>query len=312
MFPWEIEVPVIAGDNSIQINVAIASLSANYGGGTVYLDPGVYTVAGPILRKSNIKIRGAFNGSGIWDAFSSGGTILKWTGATGATVIYEAPSADQKPVINGGISDLTIDGGGIAANGLQSLSTSYAEYRRIHCVGATSNGFYFGTQNTTTATLNYRNRLDSLSAVATGGGNGFVFDGVPGSGRNTCFMTATNLTAAFFNGCGFALLNADDCVFVGCSASLISGGSGGAGIYFGGSSDGSGKAANANQLYGFWTNGYINSAGGTYPSRGNIVYTSCMDGKPLIYQQSGSTVTIMAVDGEPGLNGLVRGWPSAG
>lgn len=306
MFYWEMEVPSVVGDNSIPINAAIAILSAG-GGGTVYLGPSIYTVAGSILRQSNVRIKGAFNGSGIWDAFSSSGTIVKWTGSAGGTVFLDAPGLDQKPVLNGGISDLTIDcGGGIAAYGLQSLSTSYAEYKRLHCVGAYSQSYYFGTLNTPVATLNYRTRLDSLSSVATGSANGFVLDGVPGSGRNTCFMTATNLTAAFLNGCGFSLPNADDNVFVGCSASLIHGGSGGAGVYFGGSSDGGGKAANANQFYGFWTNGYINSAGGSTPSRGNIVYTSCMDGKPLIYQQAGSDLTVVAVSGEPGLNGFVR------
>lgn len=306
MFAWEVEVPAISGDNSVPINAAIASLSTGSGGGTVYLDAAVYTVSNPVLRKRNVFIKGAFKAPGQWETVATKGTIVRWTGASGGNVFIDQPSDDPAKILNGGISDLTIDGAGLANAGLSSLNAYFAQYARMHCFGVTSYAYYFGTLPTTSVEQNRNNLLDGLSAALAGSANGFTLDGTPGSGRNTCFMVAKNCAVSHLNGHGFMISNGDDNCFYGCSASRGTGGAG-MGVLFGGSSDGSGKAAYGTQMYGFWSNGGIHGVGGSSPSRGNIVYTTGVDGLPLIYQDSGAVLTVVSVAGEStGEYGFIR------
>jgi hypothetical protein len=307
MSSWEIEVPAITGDNSVPINAAIAFLSANYGGGTVYLDPAVYTLTNPILGASGVMLKGAFNGSHLFSTAVSTGTILRWTGAAGGTVLYDAPATGADHIDGGGASDFAIDGAGVASIGLQDLNSYCRRYARIHTTGVTAYAYYLSTVMTTAVNPNYHTELDSLTAAVFGGAHGIVLDGTPGAGRNTCFVSARNCHMTYQNGVAYCLSNCDDCGFVDCACSRMTGGTG-TGIYFGGSSDGSGKCAIANRFLGWNSGGLgaISASGGTYASRGNYVLANGEDGLPVIYQATGSTITVDVYDGEPGFNGFCR------
>lgn len=63
------------------INTAITNCS-NAGGGTVYLDSGTYTIAGPIYLKSNVTLRGAGANYPWLPTASSDSTTLNLTGST--------------------------------------------------------------------------------------------------------------------------------------------------------------------------------------------------------------------------------------
>lgn len=305
---WEIVVPLAPGDMAGAINGAISDLSAKFGGGTVYLEPAIYEVASPILRRSNIFIRGAFRGAGIWDSLVSAGTIIKWIGEPGGDVFSDKPVGDESRIDNGGISDLSIDGGGSAANGLCCLSSSRAHYKNLHIVGVTGNGIYCGTMKTSSPLPNYRTGFESVTVSVGGGANGITLDGIHGSGLNTCFVVATDTHVTVKDGVAYALCNADDCYFFGAGSSRQAGGKGAA-IYFGNSPDGGISGAFSNQFYGFWGDGMIVAGA---DSRGNIVYTSSMDKYPEIYEAPGAVLTVVAVAGELGLNGFVRNGLSAG
>jgi len=302
---WEMLIAPAAGDSAPAINSAISSMASTHGGGTVRLHPLAYTLEAPIVRASNVKIKGAFCGAHLFDTALSEGTILTWAGAQGGVVIYDAPAVGADRIDNGGVFDLSIDGAGVARTGLQSMSSYCAKYARIHCVGVTAQAYYFGTLPSPAAIANYHSRLDDLTAAVIGPTHGIVLDGTPGAGRNTCFVSARNCHITFQHGVAYALSNCDDCGFVDCAGSMVPG-SRGAGIYFGGSSDGSLKAAYANRFIGWNCNAPISAAGGTSPSRGNLVVTNSVDGVPAIYQSTGATITVANYDGEVGFNGFVR------
>lgn len=292
-------------DEAPELNALIQVLDKRDGGGSIHLEPRVYLLQTPIKRTSNITIKGAFCGPNLFDAAVTSGTILKWIGPAGGTVIYDGPSGNSFKIDNGGVSDLSIDGSGIAAFGLQCMSAYYARYANVHCVAVKSAAYYFGTLPTNTPSPNYHARLDDLSACVTGVCNGIVLDGTPGSGRNTCFLSARNCHITFQHGVSYALSNCDDCGFLDCASSMMVGGHG-IGIYFGGSGDGSGNAAYGNRFLGWKGNASIVASSGSSPSRGNYVLTNSVDGVPLIYQAQGSTVTVESYDGEIGFGGLVR------
>jgi len=299
---WEIDVPWTLGDNAPAINGAISDLATGPGGGTVYLEPAVYSIGSPILRRSNIFIKGAFRGPAIWDSVAATGTIIRWAGPAGGNIFSDKPFDSESRIDNGGISDLSIDGFGIAGNGISCLSSSRAHYKDLHIVGVTANGVYCGTMKTSAPLPNYRTSLESVTVSVGGGANGITLDGIRGSSLNTCFVVATDTHVTIKDGCAYALCNADDCYFFGAGSSRQAGGKGAA-IYFGNSPDGGISGAFSNQFYGFWGDGMIVAGDG---SRGNIVYTSSMDKYPEMYAGAGAVLTVVAVAGEVGLNGFVR------
>ena len=305
---WELTVePGKLGDDGVAINAAIQQLVTDYGGGTIKLEPAVYIIKTSIIGASNVTIKGAFCGGHIFDASVSLGTILCWRGPAGYSVLYDAPFSTDDRIDNGGASDLSIDCAGVASIGLSDYNSYCRRYSRIHCVGATGYAFYFSTVMKPTVNPNYHTELDTLTAVSLKGAHGIVLDGTPGSGRNTCFLSARNCHVTYEDGVAFCLVNCDDCGFLDCACSRVAGKSG-TGIWFGGSSDGSGKCAIANRFLG-WNSGglgYISAAGGTYASRGNYVLANAEDGMPRIYQAPGTTLTVDIYDGEPGYNGLCR------
>lgn len=285
--------------DDIAINKALAAI-AMAGGGILKLEPQIYILEKPLRRTHNVTIAGAYNGANLFDWRVSKGTVLCWGDGDGP-VILDAPADGEGKIDNGGVRDLTIDGNNKATIGLQSMSAYYARYSRIHCIGVKRYSYYFGTIQAP----NYHCHLDDLTAVALGAACGIVLDGAPGSGLNTCFISARNCHITFQNGIAYALSNCDDCGFTDCAASRGKSTTGTA-IWFGGSSDGSLKAAYANRFIGFNSNAPIAAAGGSSPSRGNLVLTNAVDGIPLIYQQSNSTLTVESYDGELGLNGFIR------
>ena len=306
MSDWEILVKAKGMDTSADINEAVTTLVSEYGGGTVLLEPEIYYLAHSITRASNVTIKGAFNGANCFDGAVALGTILKWAGPPGFSVVYDAPMNGRSVINNGGVENLSIDGSGIASIGLASWNAFYAHYSKLHCIGVRDHAYYFSSQGTGP---NYHPYLDSITAALIGGANGIVLDGPAIPGSNTCFLSARNCHITFQNGCAYALCNADDCGFSDCASSMIVGGSG-YGIYFGGSEDTGGvvKAAYGNRFIG-WNSGNeapIAARGGAFPSRGNYVLCNAVDGQPIIYQSSSATLTVEAYDGEAGFNGFLR------
>jgi len=295
MLSWEMHVDPIAGDNSVPINAAIAALASSNQGGTVHLAPVTYTIENPIIGRSNVLLKGAFNGAHLFDSVVNSGTILRWDGVAGGTALYDAPASEAD----------RIDCAGIGGIGLQCLSAYYRRYARIHCVGATTYAYYWGTLWSTNVVPNYHPQMDSLTAVVTGAAHGIVLDGYPSSGRDTCFASARNCHITFQNGIAYCIPNADNCGFVDCAGSRMSGASG-TQIWFGGSNNG--KCAQSNRFLGYncGGGGYISAADGSYPSRGNYVLTNAEDGVPDIYRAHGASLTVDVFDGEPGYNGFVR------
>lgn len=299
-------------DAALAINAAIAALASSYGGGTIELEPSVYSLQTPIERRRNVLIKGAFNGSFLFGGQPDFGTVLKWAGAVNGTCVTDTPVAgDTVPFFGGGITDLTIDGNGVAANGLVATSVSRARYERLNVKGVTQNALYFTTVAGQALVQTYRVRLDDIDVNVSGAANGIVLDGVTGSGSNTCFMSARNCHVTFENGVAYCLLYADDCTFVACGGSKVTGGTGAA-IFFSGTSDGTEKAAYGNQFLGFNLNATIRAQGGWNPSRGNLVLATAVDAVPPISQDSNATMTLLITDGESGFNGFVRGWPANG
>lgn len=307
MASWELSVPPIVGDNGLVINQAIQSLSAMDGGGKVLLEPAVYSLQTPIQGASNVFLRGAFCGAHLFDSTVALGTILRWTGSPAAAVVLDAPASGASRIDGGGLSDVSIDCAGLTGTGLQDMSSYMRRYSRIHVVGARSYAYYFGTVYQSFVNPNYHSRLDSLTAVALGNTHGIVLDGAPGSGLDTAFLSARNCHITFQNGVAYCLSNADNCGFLDCAASKMVDATGAA-IWFGGSSDGSGKCACSNRFLGFHHgNGTISAAGGNNPARGNYVLTNSMDGVPVLYADKahGATLAVDCYDGESGFNGVV-------
>lgn len=304
-------------DDALAINAASAQLVSQFGGGTIELDAAAYNIKTTITRGPCVKIKGAFCGAGVFGT-PAVGTILKWSGASGGIVVNDTPGATATSWLQGGgLQDLSIDGNGKAAIGLLSQSTMRANYRDLHICGGTGTCFYFSSisPNNTQALANYHSNLENCSANATGQANGFIFDG-PASpsvgGRNTCFLNGRNLHASHENGTAFGFLSCDDIVLVGCGASRVSGGTGPS-LYYQGVSDNSGRAAYGNMIFGFNANSQIVAAGGSNPSRGNLIVMTSVDGFPGLYQTGGATVSLITLDGELGVaNGFCRGLPPAG
>jgi len=303
---WKTIVSPGSDDDSEAINIAIAELVTKYKGGTIYLEPKVYNLQSSILGASNIKIKGAFNGSHLFDNSILIGTVLRWTAPIPGAVIYAAPQPEAYKIDNFHVSNLSIDGGFKASIGTKFLSTYYSSLSHIHCVGMTSYAFYCGTSPTTKIGPNYHTKFDNLSACVLGNTHGIGLDGIPGGGRNTCFLSARNCHITYQNGIAYVLANCDDCSFLDCAASRINGSTGTA-IWFGGTSDGSFRAATSNRFMGFHPgNGAIIGAGGTYPSRGNYVLTNAMDGRPVVWadKAKGATLRANVFDGEIGFDGF--------
>jgi hypothetical protein len=219
--------PPAAGgvDAAPLINAAVNDIYANQRAATLYLDVGTYSVQSSILRRRNFFIKGAVQGSWVFNGPPTHGTIIKWAGPAGGSVFYETlGSGDTEPFSGGGVSNLSVDCSDTAAEGIMLVSGSSVSYKNLFVYGATAHSIYFGTRAAAPVmTQTYSNTLEDISIHCSGGTNGFVLDGAPGSGMNTCFTYTSKMHITFESGTAFDFTNADNNYFFGCAASMVPG-----------------------------------------------------------------------------------------
>jgi hypothetical protein len=122
-----------ATDDSAALQAAINS-AASRGGGDVWLSRKVYAHSQTLnISTSCIRLRG--HGSGAWHDFPteevvSAATRLKWTGASGGTMVQIQPAANvTQNIQDNGIEGIYFDSSGTAGYGVRLLSSSGGTYK---------------------------------------------------------------------------------------------------------------------------------------------------------------------------------------
>jgi hypothetical protein len=194
------------------INSAIAAAAAN-GGGTVMIPAGTFNVATALTQTAaGVHIQGAGVGnprdnaqSGSFQAI----TRLVWTGTAGATMFYEAPSANET-LYSADVAGITFDCGSLAnicaefANVSNSIiDIGVAEPRTI--------GAYITTIGSVTdapGTQQNNISINSRSTNTSYSPTGILIDG--NSGLNVSYNRFVSLYAWYTNGDGIVFSNQDN------------------------------------------------------------------------------------------------------
>ena len=138
-------------DDGRAINDAVAALPAN--GGIIMLTPGTYNIHTTIrVTKSGVKIRGYGNRRiSFSDDSLSPLTNLVWGGASGGTVVEFVPPVANDRLRDLELSDLNIDGGGIATTGLVLNRVTTSRFCRVTVTHLQNNPNTIGIKLTTDA-----------------------------------------------------------------------------------------------------------------------------------------------------------------
>lgn len=186
---------------------------ADFGGGTVVLTPGVYTVAsGLAINTPFVRLVGA--GCGWFSGtHTERATTIKYTGAGGTVLTLTSVSgASNQKVADCAILGIAIDGNSLASIGLLVASVNQCEFD-VSIAGCTSVQCEWKTVATLADTTNNQhNRVKHLRVRATGSANGIKFDTdvLPG---NTSMNVFGYLYAQHVDGYGVRLGNTDNNVF---------------------------------------------------------------------------------------------------
>jgi hypothetical protein len=111
--------PTGAADSTAAIQAKIDAVGV--AGGIVYVPTGTYSVTG-LLLPSGVTLQGGNSGGQV-----GGPSKLVYAGAAGGTCI--GPKVRTSDTINVGIIGLSVDGGGLAAIGIDMYRTSYSRLR---------------------------------------------------------------------------------------------------------------------------------------------------------------------------------------
>jgi hypothetical protein len=156
------------------INAAITSLPSN--GGIIMLTPGTYGIDETIvIAKDGVKLRGY---GGTWEGDGSGSTtvpltLLQWLASSGAGPVVSLASPNTVDLIQDlEVTDLTIDGGGVAATGLALNQVMNSRLIKMHVqnlMTRTEAAYSTGILLTTSATANHIgtswNLFENCSAI---------------------------------------------------------------------------------------------------------------------------------------------------
>jgi hypothetical protein len=298
-------------DDLSAINAAIAAVGI--AGGSIHFPPGTYAVSGTInINVPNVQMQGAGAGNWMYGYQPNRGTTLLYTGATGPLLAFSPPVPGGVPGMPNpqflwgmAVRDMNLDCNGRANEGLLVSSVCNSEFANLNILTAQDNGIYVATAPTTAAGYSERNNFRNINITLSAAGNGIGLDSVtgttPGLGYGCAFNFFENIQVTHMNGTAYVIVCGDDNVFINCSSSRGSGGTG-YGVVFNGTSDGSLKNAQNNTfIWGCFagtpvgTAAPIRALGGTTPSINNKIQVSMMDGAPTITIDPGATLYYDAI-----------------
>lgn len=229
--PWGIPVESYGAagdgvtDDSAKIQAAINAVVAR-GGGNVILGPRTYAVASSLdITKSHVQLIGSGGDedhtAGVGSDFA---TRLLWTGGSGSTnaaVIVETTAGSTHHIVNSGVRNLQIDGGGKAGYGLQVVSVNGGHFENLSIIGCATDAYHLNTLNTNQITGDFGDiqecRFIRCTFHSSGSVNGFYLTGASSTfAGNVSFNHFENCTGEVVNGGGYVLDNADNNRFMGC------------------------------------------------------------------------------------------------
>lgn len=200
------------------IQRAINDAKAN-GGGSVLLPFGVIQLeTGLVSDSSLVTLKGNGRANGLWsviDPFT--GTVFKWIGSAGGTVLkMETTASSATQIVGGGIENLTIDGQNVAAKGVDLASYGHGEFRKVFVRNCTTVGW--DTRIITPITDGVEDvqgnvfEQITIRQIESANGIGMRLDGTAPDG-NTSFNEFHRVHIYHKNGIGLQLKNTDSNAF---------------------------------------------------------------------------------------------------
>lgn len=206
---WAHEFASLTG--GAQIQAALNSLPAT--GGTVLLAPGTYDVSTTLtLGTGGVGVASSRHGvilQGVALPSSQGADSpvrLRWTGASGGTLLRV-----QGPLIGWGVSNLHLDGNGLAAKSLEVVSGEMGACHNLVCTGHTLAGIYstavpvFAPLPNTNSMHNQWTNIRIFHSAPAGANSAGVLLQTTGPTSNTCVNTFTGLFVVVQGVPGYAL-----------------------------------------------------------------------------------------------------------
>lgn len=186
---------VIDDTDAIQTAITYATTLP---GKIIYFPAGTYIITSGLTVTGSVILKGEGSGYPGWTGFSaSKGTILKYTGSAGATMLIITLANSSV-----GVEDISFDGDNSAANGIQLIGVVYGKFSNIHIYNCTNVGLEITGGSTTTASWNVFTNL-SINAAPTSYAALWVRGGV--TTGNACHNTFIG-TALKFTGTAHGLV----------------------------------------------------------------------------------------------------------
>lgn len=291
------------------VNAAYDAIAAA-GGGILQL--GSYHEISSTLEITdpNVFVRGLGGGKSadVGSTFGTVGTRLKWTGASGGTIVdmYSPSGASAQKMAGGGISGICFDCNNVADFGLKIRSWYSAEFTDLYFYEAEDCGLLVTVQSTLGESpstheckfskIKARNVLGSGDCIRLEGG------AAVGAG-NTCLNLFEQLAVRHKDGRGLVLGNTDNNLF---NRVWVYRGSGtGNAIEFLGSNDGAAFVARANIMTAVTTvAGTVARGTSTYthPSYNNFIeFLDKDNASPSPTIETGASLSCSRTDGVFGL-----------
>jgi len=257
-----------------------------------------------VVDQSNIVFRGRGMTTLFHDltsAVETTSTTLKWTGASGATVVTIAPPTDAvngKHMANNGVwGGLVIDGNSLADTCWRIASTNSGEYH-LGFIEPTGTGVLFDTIALGEFNDPQHNEVWITGLAIVNSPTGVVLDGTGSGGAqngNTSLNQFRDIGLKIKNGDGIHFNYCDHNLFDFVSVSRRSGGTGNA-LVFNGSNVSSGHVGYSNKINYFTSNAPSVAKGTstfTFPSTGNwIVWLDLVNSTPIPTMETGATLLV--------------------
>jgi hypothetical protein len=284
-------------DDTNAIQTAIDALWAS-GGGVLSFPTGTYLIASPILGKRGVFLQGA--GAGAW-LFPNGGkpanaTQIVWGGTYQPSNAMFRFAEDDDFIYATGMDGFYLKGMNNIGKAVHGSSICNSVFTNIVSHLCLDTYYLFDVLDSTVGTYSNSNEMRNLFWGDGASANGFVLAGASDGFSGGCaFNTVTNVRGTINSGDGFYVKHGDDNIFINCAVSMVSPSATGALIRLGGSGITYKRAALGNWFFGF--NGgagvgnpgtIIAEAGTGWPSRGNYVFVTGVDAKPIIDIQQGA------------------------
>ena len=283
------------GDNSTDdtdaLQAAIDALPLKI----LFIPKGRYIVSDTItISSQGITIEGEGGNYFFQNADPVHGTVIKWDGGAGGTVVKVTPNTLIRPMVAPILRRLTIDGQSLAEIGLRIEATVQGVFEHLYLAHCTDKAIHTGGTDAVGYTgLNYTHscmfRDIGIDQVFVTDGDGIVLDGSNATGATTTICGFYDLHIRHYDGIGINIARGDNNSFYNTAVGRPAGGSG-VGIQF--SASANAPSVNTNVM--FYTvagQGGVYSEAGVVNAVGNSIYGLSIDiANPAPVIDAGSTL----------------------